>query len=346
MLNRCQIRVQNASEDMNSATRKASMELAKYKDKCREQQSLQPEHWTVEHTWLSSYLDRLRKTELVDYEEQMQMAYKASQETFKMDVAIELHNKIETMRNLLMRLNKALSSSPSFSNGERYSFIWHVRPQTQALYDFVQSVAANGTHDEDLFGGTGPIPEEFHRLLEDKVNPAAGSINPLDDYREFFAFDVKIINETSRVEGAGGKSGPNLLSKRVGTGSGGEHRAPLYVIAGAALASAYRMENGNKDGVRLILLDEAFNKMDIHNIVSTMRYFEELGMQVLMASPGENQGILNAFMHRYYDMVRDPESDALEIQGHDLTEKTRDTFRSDLPQFEESLLKMEMEAVR
>ncbi len=29
------------------------------------------------------------------------------------------------------------------------------------------------------------------------------------------------------------------LSERMRSGSGGEHRAPLYVIAGAALAAAY-----------------------------------------------------------------------------------------------------------
>jgi hypothetical protein len=39
----------------------------------------------------------------------------------------------------------------------------------------------------------------------------------------------------------------------------------------AALASAYRLDHGNTDGLRLMLLDEAFNKMDMGNIVATMR---------------------------------------------------------------------------
>ena len=116
--------------------------------------------------------------------------------------------------------------------------------------------------------------------------------SPLDDYREFFEFDIEIRREdpltrTTKVVGH--------LSKRLGPGSGGEHRAPLYVIAGAALASAYRLDRGNKDGISLILLDEAFNKMDPTKIAATMRYFEDLGVEVFMASPGENEGILTAF---------------------------------------------------
>ena len=78
--------------------------------------------------------------------------------------------------------------------------------------------------------------------------------SPLDDYREFFEFDIEILREDPLTKA------PKVvghLSKRLGPGSGGEHRAPLYVIAGAALASAYRLDRGNKDGLRLMLLDGA-----------------------------------------------------------------------------------------
>gem|GEM_PF-6028552 len=47
--------------------------------------------------------------------------------------------------------------------------------------------------------------------------------------------------------------------------------------------------------------------MDLGNIVATMRYFEALGLQVLMASTGDALGILTAFLDRYYDILRDAE---------------------------------------
>lgn len=68
----------------------------------------------------------------------------------------------------------------------------------------------------------------------------------------------------------------------------------LSVIAGAALASAYDVDDTHDDGMRLILLDEAFNKMDPQNIIATMRYLESLGLQIFLASPGENLATLTA----------------------------------------------------
>ena len=45
-------------------------------------------------------------------------------------------------------------------------------------------------------GGAGEIPAQFKELLEDKIAPGAGSIkSPLDDYREFYEFDVEIIRD-------------------------------------------------------------------------------------------------------------------------------------------------------
>ncbi|MCY1295199.1 hypothetical protein D9M70_445280 [compost metagenome] len=136
------------------------------------------------------------------------------------------------------------------------------------------------------------------------------------------------------------------LSKRIGPGSGGEHRAPLYVIAGAGLWSAYRMEDGANDGPRLILLDEAFDKMDASNIVATMKYLQELGLQVLMASPGENLGTLTAFLHRYFEIQKDPVRHTIQVEEFRISEAMREQFREDLWEFHPELLEQELEAVR
>lgn len=165
----------------------------------------------------------------------------------------------------------------------------------------------------------------------------------LDDYREFFTFDIEIQREdpeTKRSKTIG------HLSKRLGPGSGGEHRAPLYVIAGAALASAYRLSRAHSNGIRLILLDEAFHRMDQTNITATMRYFEDLGLQVLLASPGENLGILTAFLHRYYDIVRDPENNVVMLTGHNVNEEARQLMRSDQIEFHPELLEAEIARIR
>lgn len=343
MLEHCLRQKSSAENAMMSAIKRGSAELGTFKEKYREQGVVNQDNWIADRDWMSDLLKRLRDTELSEFEAQMNDAFKTSQETFRADVAIALSNNIEHLNKSMERLNHVLRTCPVFSNGERYRFHRTVRPQLKRLLNFIQDIAVHGP-SEDLFGGAGEMPEEFRQLLDDKVAPgAAGVQSPLDDYREFFEFDIEILREDSLTKTS---SVIGSLSKRLGTGSGGEHRAPLYVIAGAALASAYRLDSGNKDGLRLILLDEAFNKMDTANIVATMRYLEQLGLQIFMASPGDNLGTLTAFLHRYYDILRDVENSAMMIQGHDVSEIDREMFRSDLVEFNEDLVTQELLAIR
>lgn len=343
MMGYCSTQVAEANKQKENAINKASREIGEFRVTYREQGVVMQDDWRSESAWMNSLLKRLKDTELSDYDEQMNDAYRTSQETFRTDVAIALNTNIEHLNRSMDRLNKVLNSCPVFSNGERYRFIRKVRPQLKSLLKYVQDIASFGPNDS-LFGSAGEIPEDFRQLLDDKVAPgAAGMASPLDDYREFFEFDIEILREDTLSKEL---SYVGSLSKRLGTGSGGEHRAPLYVIAGAALASAYRLENGKSDGLRLILLDEAFNKMDVGNIIATMRYLEQLGLQILMVSPGDNQGTLTAFLHRYYEILRDAENSSILLEGHDVTEATRDIFRSDLAEFNPELLEQEIMNVR
>lgn len=299
--------------------------------------------WRHVREWIGMLLGRLRDTELVNYEEQVADAYEASKETFRTDVAVALSANLDQMSLSMDRLNQVLRTCPAFTNGERYQFRRVVKPHLSDLLKFVKDIAAHGPSG-DLFGNAGQMPEEFEKLLGEKVAPGgAGAPNPLDDYREFFDFDIEILRDDpseKKLVGVG------MLSRRAKSGSGGEHRAPLYVIAGAALASAYKLDAGNTDGIRLILLDEAFNKMDAGNILATMRYLEAIGLQVFLASPGENQGTLTAFLHRYYDIVRDAETSTALISGHDVSDETREMFRGDFPEFNDTLLPEELATMR
>ena len=298
--------------------------------------------WRKAWQWLRDLLQRLRDTTLRDYQEQMEEAYRTSQATFRNDVALALHENLKWLEGTQDRLNEVLRNCPVFSNGERYQFKRTVRRAHEGLLNYIRRVADSGVGDE-VPEGSDQMPEHFRQLLDEKAAPGSGAVkSPLDDYREFFEFDIEIQREdpVSKQRKTIGH-----LSKRLGSGSGGEHRAPLYVIAGAALASAYRLERGKREGIRLILLDEAFNKMDMGNIIATMRYLEDLGLQVLMASPGENLGTLTAFLDRYFDILRDPDRNVIRLQGHNVSEQTRAMFREDLPEFNPALVAEELNAV-
>ena len=323
----CETKEGEAHREVTREVGNGNRLMGEFLSKYREQASNDvQEDWRKGQAWIADILKRLQDTELLDYKAQMENAYRVSQETFRNDVALALSQNIDALDLTMDQLNRVLKACPAFTNGERYQFKRVVRPHFKQLLEFVKNIASFGPQ-EDLLGGAGEIPAQFKELLEDKIAPGAGSVkSPLDDYREFYEFDVEIIRDDPMT---GKPKVVGQLSKRLGPGSGGEHRAPLYVIAGAALASAYRLDRGNRDGIRLILLDEAFNKMDPTNITATMRYLQDLGLQVLMASPGENLGVLTAYLHRYYDIAKDPVRNVILINGHDVTEETREMFMSD-----------------
>jgi hypothetical protein len=299
--------------------------------------------WRKSKAWMEQQVTRLQNTELPQYKEQAQEAYLASQNTFRQDVALALHANLKYQTTTFKRLNDALKASPAFTNGERYQFQAKVRPDLMPLKKFIENIADFGA-DGGLFGEPGEIPPQFAELLREKTTTGNAAVkSPLDDYREFFEFDIEIETDDP-VTGVTKTIGH--LSKRIGPGSGGEHRAPLYVIAGAALSSAYRMDENNQDGLRLILLDEAFDKMDTPNIVATMRYLEKLGLQVLLASPGENLPTLTAFLHRYFEIMKDETRHVIQVEERRVSEAMREQFREDMWEYHPELLEAEMLAVR
>ena len=344
MITHCGTQQEAAQTRRDNASRFGTALLFTFKERFRESAGAEAkDDWRLASAWIKSVLTRLKSTELLEYKQQAQDAFQASQETFRTDVAIALSENIAWLKKRQESLNKALNECPVFTNGERYQFVRTVRPKLEKLLDFIDDIAKHGPHG-DLYGNPGDIPAYFLELLNDKVNPGTASMrSPLDDYREFFEFDINILRENPVDKS---KKVIGQLSKRLGPGSGGEHRAPLYVIAGAALASAYRLDSSHKDGLRLILLDEAFNRMDMNNIIATMRYLEDIGLQVFLVSPGENLGTLTAFLHRYYDLMRDVESNVVRLEGHDVPEQTRLLFREDLPEFNPDLLEAELATLR
>jgi chromosome segregation protein len=295
--------------------------------------------WRDARAWLEARVVILTETGLRENKARMEDALSAAKSTFRNDVAVALHEHLDWLSDTVNRMNEALRLAPMFTNNERYQFRAHVRPAFSGLLKFIKDVAQYGP-TEDLFGGAGELPREFEELMREKTVAGSGAVkSPLDDYREFFDFDIEVLREEAA---SGATKHIGWLSKRVGSGSGGEHRAPLYVIAGAALSSAYRLERGDDTGIRLLVIDEAFIKMDPRNIVATMRYFEELGLQVFMASTGDALGSLTAFLDRYYDIMRDAESNVVVLEGHDVSPETREMFRADLPEFNQELVEAEI----
>lgn len=276
--------------------------------------------WERAYKFILEDKQRLEDLELADQEARAQEAYDAAVKVFRTDVAQTLLEGFEAIEEQIGSLNEVLKHAPEFSNGERYRFKYAPVEQHRALYDFLKRVREQGDAEEDIFGGAGKVPDEFRALVEgDASSELLHETSPLNDHRRFFSYDVEILSQNKPI---------GLLSKRLGPGSGGEHRTPLYVIFGAALAAAYGKNRRSRVGGGIMLLDEAFEKMDAQNVRATADYLNALGLQLVMAGPEADQAKMSSFLDIYYDMARYG-SRTVQLTRNIVLDEARELLQSD-----------------
>ena len=79
-----------------------------------------------------------------------------------------------------------------------------------------------------------------------------------------------------------------LLSQTLNTKSGGETQTPFYIAVLASFAQIYQVNNLSgliNNTVRLVVFDEAFNKMDSERIVESVRLLRKMGLQAIICTP-------------------------------------------------------------
>ena len=276
--------------------------------------------WERAYKFILEDKHRLEDLELADQQAKSQEAYEAAVKVFRTDVAQTLLEGFEAIEEQINGLNEVLKHAPEFSNGERYRFKYAPVEQHRALYDFLKRVREHGDAEEDIFGGAGKVPEEFKALVEgDASSELLQETSPLNDHRRFFSYDVEIFTQNKSI---------GLLSKRLGPGSGGEHRTPLYVIFGAALAAAFGKARGSQAGGGIMLLDEAFEKMDAQNVRATADYLNALGLQLVMAGPETDQAKMSSFLDIYYDLARYG-SRTVQLTRNIVLDEARELLQSD-----------------
>jgi chromosome segregation protein len=336
-LHACAEAIRNAGTKADNADRDAWRDFSQYAaDFQLQNHDISSNQWQRAYQYVLEDKRRLEEMELAERLAQAEEAYAAAVKVFRTDVAQTLLEGFEAIEEQINNLNQVLKSAPEFSNGERYQFKYKPLDQHRALYDFLKRVREQGEAEEDIFGGSGRVPEEFRALVEGDANSELlQESSPLNDHRRFFSYDVEIYHD--------GKS-MGWLSKRFGPGSGGEHRTPLYVIFGAALAAAYGKARGTQTTGGIIMLDEAFEKMDAQNVRATAEYLNALGLQLIMAGPETDQPKMSSFLNVYYDMARFG-SRTVQMTKNVVMDEARELLQSDNFLLHPELLAREMEAL-
>lgn len=127
------------------------------------------------------------------------------------------------------------------------------------------------------------IPPE--NATQEQLEEARRNMDKFADYRTYLSFDMQqLIQNEDGVMKIG-------LSKMIRKNSGGEGQNPLYVALLASFAQAYRINLTPKlqrrPTIRLVVLDEAFSKMDSEKVASCIELIRGLGFQALISATND-----------------------------------------------------------
>lgn len=115
-----------------------------------------------------------------------------------------------------------------------------------------------------------------------ELEEARRNIEKYADYRTYLSFDMEQI-----IDGMA----PMRLSKMLTKNSGGEGQNPLYVALLASFAQVYRLtlrQNiRRRPTPRLVILDEAFSKMDGEKVASCVELIRKLGFQAIISATND-----------------------------------------------------------
>ena len=83
----------------------------------------------------------------------------------------------------------------------------------------------------------------------------------------------------------------HMLSKMIKKNSGGEGQNPLYIALLASFAQAYHINLSarltRRPTIRLVVLDEAFSKMDAEKVASCIELIRGLGFQAIISATND-----------------------------------------------------------
>ena len=232
----------------------------------------------------------LAENELPKYREKIKAARESAMEQFKNDFLNKLKSSIEQVEKQVKNLNKALKQA-KFGT-DQYQFKIDRNPDYADYYDMIMA-------PELMEGDAGlfalPFQQKYGDLMETlfsqiamsddtKVNARTQSelqqnIERFTDFRTYLKFDLETTDQNGSRQ---------LLSQTLNTKSGGETQTPFYIAVLASFAQLYQVNNASalaSNTVRLVVFDEAFNKMDSDRIIESVRLLRKMGLQAIICTP-------------------------------------------------------------
>ncbi|XCP86673.1 SbcC/MukB-like Walker B domain-containing protein [Roseburia hominis] len=246
---------------------------------------------------LNDYLNNYRPEYQKEFEKQCDLIYKSLRD----NVIAAIHGDIKAARRHAAEINRMLRET-NFADSIYQIKIEPAKNENAQFYEMLmaEELDSKVLYDDEIEGqmslGQDTFLQKYERqinLLTEKFMPARGEdemnlakrrqeMERYADYRNYLSFSMY-----ERVEDEKGNIRENMVDEMAGRDSGGEGQNPKYVALMAGFAMLY-MSHSNRDSrIKLVLLDEAFSKMDQERSEVCLKYARKLNLQLIVCVPDE-----------------------------------------------------------
>jgi hypothetical protein len=250
--------------------------------------------WRSAAAATTSVRERLRE----DQEALDERYSKIFEEYLLRDLSEHLRRQIDAATALCRRMNAILADAET-SQGVRVQLAWEpaqtIDADTHEALNLARKTLAVRQPDED---------ERLRRALQDRIEAErerhhghyADVLARALDYRTWYGFSVKVQDKDTE-----GKT----RNRRFKNLSAGETRFVAYIVMIAAAAAFYdALTEPGADPLRVVLLDEAFERLDDPTITRLLELLADLDMDWIITWPGGSAFSDKIEKMHVYDVLR------------------------------------------
>lgn len=252
------------------------------------------------NTIYDELLDSCKKNFEPKYKEEFDKQYQLVYQMLRENVIATINSEIKEAKRHRREIN-AMLSEIRFSDSIYQIDILPTDDENRQFYEMLTAEELNmKVVDRDMEGQLSFGEDAFYQKyavqiqrLTDKFMPpkeeeaSARERHKRDmekyaDYRTYLKFSMY-----EQTEDKDGNVKKNYVDDMAGRDSGGEGQNPKYVALLAGFAMLYHQQTNRDSKIRLVLLDEAFSKMDKERSEVCLSYARKLGLQLVVCVPDE-----------------------------------------------------------
>ncbi|PVZ72544.1 ATP-binding protein [Pelagibaculum spongiae] len=259
---------------------------------------------------IDKILDRLKGNVLVEKRDQILKLKDSFDSTFIDHLCGAIHQSISEGKQILEELNRELKHHAFGNERETYRFDWKWVPEYKEYWQFFDDIRALPIGEGVSLFDNSRLSETSEKirdklielLLDEEEDRALRALERISDYRNYRDYEIyKQVPDK-----------PEIALSEYGTGSGGQLETPAYIIRSAAITSAFQFGQSGSH-LRMVLVDEAFSKMDEARSRAVISYLTEtLGLQLVFIMPSKASG---AFMDMISNQFVFAKSPSVEMVG-------------------------------